>query len=146
MDVQVFDEQSALKLSTPLIQAIASQVVADEGHTFDEVSIHLVDTPAISDLHDQYFDDPTPTDCISFPLDDSSAVGYRVLGDVFVCPEVAIEYSKAHGLNPFEETILYIVHGLLHLLGYDDIEDSDRAKMRAAEQRHLASLKNSGII
>ncbi len=146
MDVHVFDDQKSLKLPHAVVQAIASQVVSEEGHQYDEVSIHFVDTKNISELHKQFFDDPTPTDCISFPMDDADSVGYRVLGEVFVCPEVAIEYSEEHGHDPYEETTLYIVHGLLHLLGYDDIEEKDVAKMRAAEQRHLASLKKRGLI
>jgi probable rRNA maturation factor len=145
VDVHVFDDQTALKLPSTIVQAIASSVVASEGHTYDEVSIHFVDTQTISELHQHYFNDPAPTDCISFPIDDPSTVGYKVLGDIFVCPEVAVEYSQAHGYNPYEEMTLYIVHGLLHLLGYDDIEDPDRALMRSAEQRHIASLKELGL-
>ena len=145
MDVHVFDDQNSLKLPHSVVQAVATQVVADEGYKYDEVSIHFVDTKEISALHKQFFDDPTPTDCISFPMDDPDEVGYRVLGEVFVCPEVAIEYARENGHNPYEETMLYIVHGLLHLLGYDDIEESDESKMRLAEQRHLSTLKKIGL-
>lgn len=145
MDVHVFDDQQSLKLPHAVVQAIANQVVSNEGHQYDEVSIHFVDKDNISELHKQYFDDPTPTDCISFPMDDADAVGYRVLGEVFVCPQTAIEYAKAHGMNPYDETALYIVHGLLHLLGYDDMDEQDESAMRAAEARHLANLKKQGI-
>lgn len=146
MDVHVFDNQSSLKLSSKTVQAIATQVVAGEDCHYDEVSVYFVDKSEISKLHEQFFNDPTPTDCISFPMDDKDDVGYRVLGDIFVCPQVALEYSEENKVDPFEETTLYIVHGLLHLLGYDDIEKSDIEKMRSAEQRHLSSLKKLGLI
>lgn len=145
MDVYVYDQQHALKLPHDAVQALTTQVVSNEGYHYDEVSIHFVDTKTISELHEQYFDDPSPTDCISFPIDDPDAEGYRVLGDVFVCPETAIEYAEKHGCDPYEETALYIVHGLLHLMGYDDVEEEDRKEMRAAEERHLKSLKKLGL-
>ncbi len=145
MDVYIFDHQKALPFSHATVQAIATQVVSSEGQHYDEVSIHFVDTKEIIDLHQKFFDDPTPTDCISFPLDEPEAAGYKVLGDVFVCPEVAITYAKEHQQNPYEEATLYVVHGLLHLLGYDDIDDTEREKMRDAEARHLKSLKKLGL-
>ncbi len=91
-------------------------------------------------LHGQYFNDRSLTDCISFPLDESESP-YRVLGDVFVCPQVAIAYAGRNGGDPYLETTLYLVHGLLHLMGYDDITEKDRKKMRAAEERHLSHLQ-----
>lgn len=104
---------------------------------YDEVSIHFIDTPAICALHQQFFNDPTTTDCISFPMDDADATGYRVMGDVFVCPATAKDYVEVHGGDIYKETSLYVIHGLLHLLGYDDIDDDDRQEMRDAEKRYL---------
>lgn len=74
-----------------------------------------------------FFQDPTPTDCITFPFDQ------KFLGEIFVCPKVAKEYDPK---KPHLETTLYIIHGILHLLGFNDIEKKERAKM-ALKQRHL---------
>lgn len=125
-----------------------AEVISFEGQSCKEISIHFVSKKEICDLHGQYFNDPSPTDCISFPLDEEEDEdnGYRILGDVFVCPEVAIEYAATHQTDPYEETSLYVVHGLLHLLGYDDIEDDDEAEMRAAEKRHFAHLKACDLL
>src|SRR5262249_2821323 len=106
----------------------------------DEVSVNFVDTETICEIHAEYFDDPSPTDCISFPLDGEEEE-YRVLGEIFVCPQTAIEYAEAHGCCPYQETTLYIIHGLLHLIGLDDIYEKDRAEMRRRETRHLENLK-----
>ena len=79
---------------------------------------------------------------------DSSAESdnYVMLGDIFVCPETAVRYAAEHGLDPYVEATLYIVHGLLHLLGYDDIDPADRRFMRRAEARHMKKLQAQGLV
>jgi probable rRNA maturation factor len=121
-------------------------VVSFEGNRYNEVAIYFVDKPEICRLHDEYFNDPTPTDCISFPMHTHDKFAYRILGEVFVCPSVAIEYVDKQGGEYYHETTLYVVHGLLHLLGYDDIDLKDRKKMRLAEKRHLEHLQELGIM
>jgi probable rRNA maturation factor len=120
--------------------ALVHEVIQFEGQHCDEVSIHFVDTPKICELHDTYFKDPSPTDCISFPINNS------ILGDVFVCPRTAQEYVAIHQGEVYEEVSLYVVHGLLHLMGYDDIEEADEKKMRAAESKHMQNIKLKGLI
>jgi probable rRNA maturation factor len=71
--------------------------------------------------------------------------GYRVLGEVFVCPETAIHYVKSNGGDVYQELTLYTVHGLLHLIGYDDIEDEDRVLMRKEETRYLEHVSSQGL-
>lgn len=150
MEIYVNDRQNYLTISPEDVQAIVSEVIAFEGFQYDEAAIHLVSTEEICDLHDQFFDDPSPTDCISFPIDDADddLTGYRVMGDVFVCTETAINYSKTKrgDQDPYKETTLYIVHGLLHLMGYDDIDPDDRLEMRAAEKRHMRHLKTLSLL
>ncbi len=145
MIINVFDQQESLKFSLDQLQPLVAQVLQEEKRSCDEVSIYFVDTPTISNLHLEYFGDGSTTDCISFPLDEEDPSPYHVLGDVFVCPETAIHYAQAHQLNPYEETTLYVVHGLLHLMGYDDIEDEDQKEMRLAEQRHMNRLKDLNL-
>lgn len=139
MNITFYNEQKALDVSFAFVQKLAQSVFKTLGQAQpDELIIHLVDKAIISKLHADFFDDPTPTDCISFPLDDPNeedSGGYQLLGEIFVCPEVALEYSLEHKTNPLEETALYIVHGILHLLGFDDIEEQDRKKMRTLEKR-----------
>lgn len=141
MNISVFDDQSALVVSIDAAKAIVKAVLQEEQQRCDEVSLYFVTTEEICSLHKQYFNDPSPTDCISFPIDEDSTVPYRVLGDVFVCPETAINYAALNNKDPYEETTLYIIHGLLHLIGYDDMTDEDAAKMRQAESRHMVHVK-----
>jgi probable rRNA maturation factor len=132
-----FDEASSIFLVQAVLEA--------EGVICDEVSITFLDAGEIANLHGEFFDDPTPTDCISFPLDSDDDSGYRILGDVFVCPRVAYDYVEANDGDVYEEVALYIIHGLLHLIGYDDIEEKDIKDMRAAEERCAIAVKDAGI-
>lgn len=145
METYVTNKQKMLFIDKQQVAALAEAVVSFEGKHCDEVGIHFVSIRRISQLHGQYFKDPTPTDCISFPIDGPSAP-YCMLGDVFVCPQVAVEYALSKQNDPYEETTLYVLHGLLHLMGYDDMEDMDRKKMRAAERRHMQKLKKQNLL
>lgn len=87
-------------------------------------------------LHEQFFQDPTPTDCITFPSDEEAC-----LGEIFICPKVAEEYDPRH---PLRETTLYIIHGILHLLGYTDLEAKERTRMYKEQMKLLKASKEAG--
>jgi len=140
MNIHVANRQKAIKISKTNVKKIVKEVIAYENQKCDEVAIHFISIKEICMLHETFFNDPSQTDCISLPLDDPSETHYRMLGEVFVCPETAIQYATAHQIEPYQEITLYIVHGLLHLMGYDDIDKKDRALMRSAEQRHIKNL------
>lgn len=99
-----------------------------------ELTLYFVTKKKITKLHGEFFEDPTPTDCISFPIDDEH------LGEIFICPAVAIEYASKKNLDPKRETTLYLIHGLLHLIGYDDLEPKTKKAMRAKEKRCMGHL------
>lgn len=145
METYIFNEQQDVQIDPSLFEQIAKEVLDLEGQKADEVTINFVSTEKISELHQQFFNDPSTTDCISFPLD-SAEEEYRVLGEIFVCPATALDYSKKHQINVHEEITLYVIHGLLHLMGYDDIEVKDRKMMRLAEKKHLENLYEKKII
>ena len=145
MDVHIFNQQSDLSISTPQVEKLVIECLKLEGVECDEVSVQFVDTQMISDLHQRFFNDPSTTDCISFPIDQDEDTGYRVLGEVFVCPKTGVNYAKENQLDPYVEISLYIIHGLLHLIGYDDIGDEE-PEMREAEKRHLDHLTAKGLV
>ena len=76
----------------------------------------------------RYMDEPGPTDVLSFPLDDVDEDGTRLLGDVVIAPAVAARNNPA---DPGAELRLLLVHGILHLLGYDHEDDAEKAEMWA---------------
>ncbi len=115
--------------------------VLDKAGAFDappgELSIAFVDRDYIAQLHDQFMGDPSPTDVITFPPDPD----LDQAGEIIVCPQVAMQFSKKENLAFTDELSLYLIHGYLHLCGFDDIEDSDRVLMRRAEQQALEIVR-----
>lgn len=152
MKVLVFNQQKDLSLSAISAKAVVKEVLASEKVETDEVAVYFVTAPEICRLHAEFFLDPTPTDCISFPIDGIQLQhgAYHVLGEIFICPHSALDYlmAQSEDLNDdvYTETTLYLVHGLLHLIGYDDIEENDRLKMRTAEQKHMAHLLSKDLL
>jgi probable rRNA maturation factor len=146
--VIVFDEQNTLSIPKRPIQKMVKALIEKEKIFTDEVDIYLVQAEFISDLHERFFHDPTPTDCISFPIDspEESFSGRKILGEVFVCTEIAKEYAVKYGKDPLKETIYYIVHGFLHLIGYQDETRAKKSIMRKKEQECMDFLQNAGFM
>jgi probable rRNA maturation factor len=136
LKVQIFNTQKDLPIDRKSIRNMVASSLDMLHINTNEVIIHFVTLSKICKLHAQFFDDPSPTDCISFPYTPSS----ELFGEVFICPKVACDYASQHGIDPQRELALYLVHGLLHLAGYDDINPADRRKMRAMEKKLLAKL------
>lgn len=146
MDVYISNRQEDLPLCRERIETLVKEVISSEGRHTDEVSVHFVSKEEISSLHDEFFDDPTPTDCISFPLDQDLDTPHHVLGEVIVCPKVACEYVDSEGGDPYEEASLYLIHGLLHLMGYRDKSEAEIEEMRKAEKRHMEYIRAHGYL
>ncbi len=140
LKVHLDNDQSDLALDEAQVAPLVEAVLSLEGVSPEEVSVSFAGEAAMCAMHEEFFLDPSLTDCMSFPIDG------QILGDVVLCPKVAIGYVRDHGGDPYEELSLYLVHGLLHLLGYDDMEEEKRGEMRAAEKRVMAHLKEQGLI
>lgn len=145
MDVYISDQQTDLVISSLQVESLVKELIKFEAVKCDEVSVQFVDTESICSLHELYFNDPSVTDCISFPIDDEVEAGYFVLGEVVVCPKTALDYVKKNDGDPYWEVSLYLVHGLLHLIGYDDIGDKEW-EMRQAEKRVMNHLKHKNLL
>lgn len=138
MKISVYNSQKDLKISTRKIKAIVSLALRFHRVLCDEIAIHFISDRKMRALHGTYFNDPSPTDCISFPYAEDPANYF--LGEVFVCPKTALRYAKTHGGDPERELILYLIHGVLHLLGYDDMNSKDKRIMRAKEKELMTYL------
>jgi probable rRNA maturation factor len=140
--------------SEEAIAACARHVLdAMHVHPLAELSVLLVDVPTISALHQQWMDDPEPTDVLSFPMDElrpgieGQPSGPGLLGDVVLCPEVAATQAAARGIAAADEVLLLTVHGILHLLGYDHAEPDDEKAMfdlQASLLRSFLALDRTG--
>ena len=114
--------------------ALARATLLGEGVVDAELSISFVTEDEIADLHRRYLQQDGPTDVLSFPLDDEAGEdGLRMLGDVVISPAVA---ARNNPDDPGSELRLLLVHGILHLLGHDHMEQEDRATMWARQERY----------
>ncbi len=146
--ILIFNEQSDLPLIKKSAQLLVQEFLEFKCVETDELAVHFVTKEAICRLHEEFFQDASPTDCITFPIDppETQKTSYHVLGEVFVCPQTAIDYCQTEGTDPYEECSLYLVHGLLHLLGFDDQSVNDKKAMRAAEAKVLSHLKRHQLL
>ncbi len=104
-----------------------------------ELSIALVGDKAMSALHERFMGIAGPTDVLTFPLDED-ARGRVTAGEVVVCVPEARRRAKAEGTELQHEVLLYAVHGMLHLCGYDDQTAGDFRRMHREEDRILAEI------
>jgi probable rRNA maturation factor len=115
-----------------LLRAAVATTLAFAGRPDKAVSLLLTDDAGIAQLHADYLGDPTPTDVMSFDVDDTA--------EIVVSVQTARRVAAERGHRARAELALYVVHGLLHTLGYDDLAARDRARMRRAERAVLQQL------
>ena len=146
MTIEVNNE-SGVEVDEAEFAALARHVL-DEMHVHPQtdLSVLLVDTDVMADLHVRWMDEPGPTDVLSFPMDelrpgtDSEPTPAGLLGDVVLCPQVAADQARAAGHSTIEELLLLETHGILHLLGYDHAEPEEEKEMFALQRRLLLTF------
>ena len=109
-----------------------------------EISLTLVSLEEIRELNRDYRDVDKETDVLSFPqfegVDDMPEFGELCLGDVVICRDKVEEQAKEFG-HSFERELIYLfVHSMLHLLGYDHMEEEEKAVMRAKEEEVMKEI------
>ena len=146
MSIEVSNESGAVVDEAEF--AALARYVLDELHVHPqtELSVLLVDTETMSDLHVRWMDEPGPTDVLSFPMDElrpgrpGAPTPPGLLGDVVLCPEVAAAQARDAGHSTAEELLLLTVHGILHLLGYDHGEPDEEKEMFDLQRRLLLTF------
>jgi len=104
-------------------------------HPQAELSILLVDEDAMTSYHEKWMGEPGPTDVLSFPMDELRPPGdddeppEGLLGDVVLCPAVTSRQAAEHGRTADAEAEYLLVHGILHLLGFDHATDEQKSEM-----------------
>lgn len=107
-----------------------------------ELSLVFLTDTALAKIHGDYLADPTATDVITFEGD--PAVG--LAGEICVSADTARAYTRARRKDFSAELTLYVVHGWLHLAGYDDLQPAKKRRMRAAEARALRLLRKAKAV
>lgn len=130
--IDVINLQKDMRICSRSVRAIVGSFLRDESMSTRSLGVVLVSEKKIRELHGRFFSDDSITDCISFP---STIFSTTVsLGEVVVCPKVALQYALKHHSNPYREMALYLIHGMLHLIGYDDIDPKQKKRMRKKEK------------
>ncbi|MCH1882949.1 rRNA maturation RNase YbeY [Agrococcus sp. ARC_14] len=146
MSIDLLNESGATIDEAQLLRLVTFDLQQLFVHPDAEVSIALVDVPAMEQLHVQWMDEPGPTDVLSFPMDElrpgssDRIAPPGLLGDIVLCPDVALEQAKEAGHSLMAELRLLTTHGLLHLLGFDHAEPAEREEMFALQDKLLAAF------
>ncbi len=113
-------------------------------HPQADLDILMVDAGTMTTYHEKFLDLPGPTDVMSFPMDElrspdeGEPAPIGLLGDIVLCPQVLVERAPENGRTPDQEAQYLLIHGLLHLRGYDQGEAGARAVRGALTDRILA--------
>ncbi len=134
--------QSHILVDTGRLRDLARSVLLAEGVSRASLSISLIDDAAIEPLNQRFLNHNGPTDVITFPL--SEPDDPELSGEILISAETAAREAAARGLNPTHELSLYLIHGLLHLCGHDDHDESDRRRMFQRQDSLLARLADVG--
>jgi probable rRNA maturation factor len=134
IEIHVSDEQTALDSDPERLQATVERILRDAGLREAEVSLAIVDDPTIHQLNRQFLEHDYPTDVLSFLLERSAE---RLEGEVIASADTAIRAAAEFGWAPADELLLYVIHGTLHLVGYDDLAPGPLAEMREQERVYL---------
>jgi probable rRNA maturation factor len=157
MSIEIANE-SGVDVDESLLAALARHVLDDmRVHPLAELSVLLVDEPAMTELHVRWMGEEGPTDVLAFPMDElrlpqpgghgdhgSSSepdAAEVLLGDVVICPQVAAAQAAEAGQDVQDEIDLLCTHGILHLLGYDHAEPKEHATMFGLQDRLLTSWR-----
>lgn len=139
------DEQQDVPLDLDRWRSLALDVLAAQGvGGRAELSVLFVDEPEMRALNHEHMGEARSTDVLAFPIDlvdlPTPADQPRLLGDVVICPAVAAKQAPEHAGTLDDELALLLVHGTLHVLGFDHAEADERAQMRARERELLEQL------
>lgn len=144
MQISVLSHREPEPLDLTAFERIAVFVLErEEAPDAVELSIAIVDVTEMTELNGRFRGKDGPTDVLSFPCDDPCAVVAPdepiTLGDVVIAPEIAVQQADELGHTVEEELNLLLIHGVLHLLGYDHEADEDAVAMQARERALLTA-------
>ena len=152
MSIEVANE-SGVAVDESALASVAQHVLAAmQVNPAAELSVMVVTTEVMTELHERWMDEPGPTDVMAFPMDelvdesrrpDAPEIGPALLGDVVLCPAFAAAQARKAGHGLGDELALLTVHGVLHLLGYDHGEPEQEREMFGLQNALLAEWQSA---
>jgi probable rRNA maturation factor len=141
IEVEISDTQGHLRVDPDELAALVRATLAAEGRRRASISIALVDQSTIHAINRSHLGHDWPTDVISFPFSDETVP--TLAGELVVSAEMAAATAAEIGVEPRDELALYVIHGLLHLCGYDDLSGPGAEAMRRREDELLKACGRS---
>lgn len=142
VDIQNACDTQQLPSTEQFQQWVDTALASVTEQTF-ELTIRLVNSDESQQLNNQYREKDKPTNVLSFPFEVPEGIELNLLGDLVICASVVEEEAKVQNKALFDHWAHMVIHGCLHLLGYDHINDTDANEMEALEINILATLNIS---
>lgn len=140
MELLINNRQRVRRLDRTILREIARFALTKSGVEAAELGIHFVSAKEIAKVHEQFMNVAGSTDVITF--DHASEPTHKIHGEIFISVEDAIIQAREFQTTWQSEIARYVIHGILHLLGYDDLAAMPRAKMKREENRLLRQLES----
>ena len=139
MEIEIHELPPAFDFSKGQLQKIVKAVTTDLSLKALSITVIFVTDSYLAKMHNQYLNDPGKTDVLTFNLGDN-----EIEGEIYISYERALEQAKTYSVSGEEEIVRLVIHGILHLAGFDDINENDRLIMKGRENQLVD--KYSGII
>lgn len=150
MKIFIFNKQTDVSLCSRKAKVTTAFILDFLKIKTDEISVYFVSKKKICDLHEEFFNDSSMTDTITLPFDSPSQQEvHHVLGESFICPKAALNFCrdvKKNSHSLYQEITLYLIHSILHLMGFKDIYTKDRKIMKSQEKVVLNEVINNDLL
>ncbi len=133
--VAINNQQVTYTVDRAQLKEGVRRVLAGEGIDAAVISLAVVDDATMHGLNRQYLQHDYPTDVLSFLLEEDDE---RIEGEIIISADYAAREAEHFGWKVQDEMLLYVIHGTLHLAGYDDLEPELKVEMRTKEREYLA--------
>jgi len=137
ISVDVVNRQKVVRVNAVWLGRVARRAITALGHDAAAITVAIVNDAEIASLHHRWMGLPDPTDVLTFDLSGGDGV---IAGDIVVSAETARRVAREVGWQPRQELGYYVVHGLLHLTGFDDVTPGERRRMRRKERDVMVAI------
>ncbi len=139
ISITVRNRQRVRRINTRLLKKVVASTLAEVDITRCDLCFHLVAAKEMSRINGQFLQHEGSTDVITFDNSEPVAPNFEprtiLSGEIFICLNDAVKQAKEFGTSWQSELARYAIHGILHLLGHDDLKDAARRKMKREENR-----------
>ena len=137
MLLKIKNKNKKLKINKAELKKVCQNILNSE-NVEGNVSLIFVDKFEIKKIHQEFMQDDSETDVISFEYNQDNYIDNdSFIGDIFVSVDAAIEFTAKNKTEFSEELLRYVVHGILHCLGYDDLESKARTRMQKKQEKYV---------